>query len=302
MKTNELQNGAYKNLLTQFERHLQVLNYAKTTVEGAINATKDYLSYLEENQIQLIQTATTEIRNYFTFLEKRTNKKTGSGLSNAYLLKYRYGLSLFYEFLQLTQNEKYSNPVFPMIKNVKAIPKVLTKEEIQKLFAVCDESLLGKRNKALLAIYYGCGLRRQEGVYLNVEDIDLEKGSLFIAKSKTHRQRNVPLNSTIQKIVEDYLFNVREKLISKEQAHPAFLVTEQGNRLSKDSVSYLLQKLLTQAKIKTKASPHTLRHSIATHLLQSGMKLESISLFLGHRSLDSTQLYTHLANTNHERI
>jgi len=91
------------------------------------------------------------------------------------------------------------------------------------------------------------------------------------------------------------LFNVREKLIDKADSQNAVLVTERGNRLSAESVVYILKKLLLEAKIQTKASPHTLRHSIATHLLESGMKLESISLFLGHRSLDSTQIYTHLA-------
>ncbi len=296
MKKIELQNGMYKTLIAQFQRHLQTLNYAKDTVTGAITSTKDYLLYLEENRIPLIQTSTKEIFQYFHYLEKRQNKNTGLGLSMAYLQSIKADLSLFYEFLSLTQNEKYHLPTFPVIKIQKSIPKVLTKEEVQKLFQACDESLLGKRNKAMLAIYYGCGLRRQEGTRLNIEDLDLEKGSVFIAKSKTHRQRNVPLNSNIQKIVEDYMFNIREKLIDKEQSETALLVTEQGNRLSKDSVSYILQKLLKDANVKSKASPHTLRHSIATHLLQSGMKLENIALFLGHKSMDSTQIYTHLKN------
>ena len=100
----------------------------------------------------------------------------------------------------------------------------------------------------------------------------------------------------MQTILEDYLFNVREKLIDKSKSEYSVLVTEKGSRLSPESVTYILQKMLTDAKIKTKASPHTLRHSIATHLLQSGMKLESIALFLGHKSLDSTQIYTHLKN------
>lgn len=296
MKKIELQNGTYKMLIAQFQRQLQILNYAKETITGAITSTKDYILYLEENRISLLQTSTKEIVQYFHYLEKRQNKKTGLGLSMAYLQSIRYGLSLFYEFLSLTQTEKYNLPTFPVIKIQKSIPKVLSKEEVQKLFQACDESLLGKRNKALLAIYYGCGLRKQEGTRLNVEDLDLEKGSVFIAKSKTHRQRNVPLNKSIQTIIEDYLFNVREKLIDKEQSETSLLVTEQGNRISKESVSYILQKLLVDAKIKTKASPHTLRHSIATHLLQSGMKLENISLFLGHKSMDSTQIYTHLKN------
>ncbi len=298
MEKTEMQNEAYKILLAQFERHLQRINYAKGTVVSAVNSTKDYLIYLEENQIKLIQTNTKDIKDYFDFLETRTNKNSGLGLSMSYLKKIKTDLSLFYEFLNLTQTENYSQPIFPNIRGIKTVPTVLSKEEIQKLFSICDESLLGKRNKALLSIYYGCGLRRQEGTNLNIEDLDLNKGSVFISKSKTHHQRNVPINKSMLVILEDYLFNVREKLIDKSESQTALLVTEKGNRISKESVSYILQKLLTQAKIKTKASPHTIRHSIATHLLQSGMKLENIALFLGHKSLDSTQVYTHLKNEN----
>jgi integrase/recombinase XerD len=212
----------------------------------------------------------------------------------SYLQKIRSSLVLFYDFLKVSQTIHFEQIVFPEIKKGIYIPTVLSKEGVQTLFNTCDESLLGKRNKALLAIYYGCGLRRQEGTDLNIEDIDLNKGQIFIAKSKTRRQRNVPINKSMLDIVEDYLFNVREKLIDKEDSQNAFLVTEKGNRLAKETVVYILKSLLKEAKITTKASPHTLRHSIATHLLQSGMKLENISLFLGHRSLDSTQIYTHL--------
>lgn len=293
----EMQNRAYQNLLALFERHLQTINYSKETVYSSTNATKDYLLYLETEVIKLQKTDTATIKLYFDYLQTRSNKKTqGLGLSMAYIQKIKGSLILFYEFLSLTQEEKYKVPVFPVIKIQRNMPSVLTKEEIQKLFQVCDESLLGKRNKTLLAMYYGLGLRRKEGTNINVEDIDLDKGSVFISKSKPYKQRNVPLNKSIQTIVEDYLFNVREKLIDKEQAESAFLVTERGKRLSPESVTYILQKLLKDAKIKTRASPHTLRHSIATHLLQSGMKLESIALFLGHKSMDSTQLYTHLIN------
>lgn len=298
MKKTELCTSTYKDLLTQFTAHLQHINYAKGTVKSGVNSAKDYLQYLENKDLNFNKTSTKEIKEYFAFLQERTNKNTGLGLSMSYLQKIKFGLIIFYDFLHLTQEESYPKPSFPLIKKGNFVPKVLTKEEIEKLFKACDESLLGKRNKALLSIYYGCGLRRQEGTALNIEDIDFNKGLVFITKSKTHRQRNVPMSANMQGILEDYLYNVREKLIDKSESQSAVLVTERGNRLSVGSVMYILSKLITEAKITTKASPHTLRHSIATHLLKSGMKLESIALFLGHRSLDSTQIYTHLSNNN----
>lgn len=305
MKKTELCNSTYKDLLAQFTAHLQSVNYAKGTVKSGVNSAKDYLLYLENRDLNFNTASTKEIQEYFDFLQERTNKNTGLGLSMSYLQKIKFGLILFYDFLHLTQevyteqgrSENYPKPIFPQIKKGNFVPKVLTKEEIEKLFKACDQTLLGKRNKALLSIYYGCGLRRQEGTALNIEDIDFNKGLIFITKSKTHRQRNVPMSANMQGILEDYLYNVREKLIDKSESQSAVLVTERGNRLSVESVMYILSKLLVEAKITTKASPHTLRHSIATHLLKSGMKLESIALFLGHRSLDSTQIYTHLSKS-----
>jgi integrase/recombinase XerD len=298
MKKKEAYAGAYKEIFAQFEMNLTTVNYSKETVYGTIHNVRDYLDYLKDKQIELIETSTKEVNDYFKFLEKRINKNTGLGLSMSYLQKIRSSLVMFYDFLQISQEESYLRPIFPEIKKGIYVPTVLSKEEIQRMFLSCDESLLGKRNKALLAIYYGCGLRRQEGTDLNIEDVDLNKGQVFIAKSKTRRQRNVPINTKMQLILEDYLFNAREKLIDKADSQNAVLITERGKRLAKETVVYILKKILKDAKITTKASPHTIRHSIATHLLQSGMKLENISLFLGHRSLDSTQIYTHLSNNN----
>ena len=298
MKKKETYKGAYKDLLAQFESNLLTLNYAKTTVKSDVLNVRNYLEYLQENGIDLRKTSTEQVKQYFDFLLTRQGITTGVGLATSYLQKIKTALKSFYLFLSLTQKNNYSQPVFPTIKSGEYIPPVLTKEEIQKLFKACDETLLGKRNRALLALYYGLGLRRKEGVRLNTEDIDVNKGLVFIVKSKTYQQRLVPMSTNIQVIVEDYLYNVREKLIDLKDSEQAFLVTSRGSRLSSGSVDYLLRKLLLDAKIKTKASPHTLRHSIATHLLQTGMKLESISLFLGHKSLDSTQIYTHLQSLN----
>lgn len=297
MRKKETYRGAYKDLLAQFESNLLTLNYAKTTVKSDVLNVRRYLEYLQENGIDLRKTSTQQVKQYFDFLLTRQGITTGVGLSTSYLQKIKTALKSFYSFLSLTQKRNYSQPVFPTIKSAEYIPQVLTKEEIQKLFKACDETLLGKRNRALLALYYGLGLRRKEGVRLNTEDIDVNKGLVFIVKSKTYQQRLVPMSTNIQAIVEDYLYNVREKLIDLKDSEQAFLVTSRGSRLSSGSVDYVLRKLLLDAKIKTKASPHTLRHSIATHLLQTGMKLESISLFLGHKSLDSTQIYTHLSKS-----
>ena len=302
MKKLELHSGANKNLLAQFSRHLQILNYSKETVYNANNGVKEYLFYAEKNGVNFEQTTT--LIPYFNYLQKRSNQKTDGGLSLASLHKHRSILKLFYDFLLHTKSVQ--TPFFPTLQKPKSSASFLSLTEVGKLFDTCDGSLLGRRNKAVLALYYGLGLRRKEGVDLKVEELDFSKEEVLILKSKTGYQRKVPMSDHVKCILEDYVFNVREKLVPSDKSTSALLVTQRGKALSSPSVAYILKKIHTESNIKAHASLHTLRHSIATHLLQSGMKLESIALFLGHRSLDSTQIYTHLSATKkteqHENI
>ncbi len=290
MKKLELRTSAYKAILAQFSRNLQQINYAKDTVYNATNSVKEYLCYAELYQLDIATTR--ELNTYFDYLQQRTNQKLDGSLSIAYLHKHRSMLKLFYQFLARTQNVQL--PVFPVLEKPKSSPKVLSVQQVKALFKACDESLLGIRNKAVLAVYYGLGLRRKEGVQLMIEDLDFDREEVLITQSKTNRQRIVPMSEHVKAILEEYMFNVREKLVPENKTTAAVLVTDKGKPLSSESVSYIIRTLIAKAKITTPASTHTLRHSIATHLLESGMKLENIALFLGHKSLDSTQIYTHI--------
>lgn len=293
MKKLDLRHNEYKVLLAQFTKHLTTLNYSKETVYNAENYTKEYLVYLQEHQLELSKVK--ELTTYFDYLQTRSNQKTTGALSLNSLHKHRSTLKLFYDFLH---HIKSFHPVsFPLLAKPKTYPKVLNLKDVQQLFNACDDTLLGKRNKAVLALYYGLGLRKKEGVMLGVTEVDFIKEEVFIAQSKTSYQRIVPMSEHVKAILEDYVFNVREKLVPKDKSTTTLLVTELGKPLHGETAVYILKKLLREAKIKKQASLHTLRHSIATHLLESGMKLENIALFLGHRSLDSTQIYTHLTGS-----
>ncbi len=294
MKQLTLHSPEHRQLLVAFKIHLQTLNYSKDTVFNTLRATKEYLAFIESKNMNLPEI--TDTNDFFDHLQVRTNITTGAGLSVAYLHKYRTALKLFYSYLSIVV--KIPIPEFPTLQRAKSQPGVLTISEIERLFKTCDSTLLGKRNKALLALYYGLGLRRKEGVSVAVEHIDFQRDELLVAKSKTQKQRIVPMSDHVKEILEDYVFNVREKLIAADKSTDLLMVTQRGVPLSTASASYLVKKCLQEAKIKTPAGIHTLRHSIATHLLQSGMSLENIALFLGHTSLDSTQIYTHITNKN----
>lgn len=298
MKPIDLQNSANKQLLAQFSTHLQTLNYSNGTVCSASSGVKEYLHYQEKNDVDFFENP--QLANYFDYLQKRPNYRRDGGLSLAYLHKNLDAIKRFYHFLFLTRNVVI--PAFPLLEKAKNQPKSLSVKQVEQLFKTCGNTLLGKRDKAILALYYGLGLRRKEGVQLKIEDLNFDKEEVFISQSKTHSQRIVPMSEHVKQILEDYVFNVREKLVPSDKNTASVLVTETGKAMSVGTVSYVVGKLVEKSKIKTLASSHTLRHSIATHLLQSGMSLEDIALFLGHKSLDSTQIYTHLNHENHENI
>jgi site-specific recombinase XerD len=149
----------------------------------------------------------------------------------------------------------------------------------------------------MLALYYGCGLRKNEGVNINVGDLLLEKDVVYVRKGKGHKERYVPLAGGNKTDLENYIHYGRPR--AGEKREDALLLNIGGKRLSGQAAYNRLQQLRTAASIKKPAGLHTLRHSIASHLLHSGMRLEQIQRFLGHSSLESTQIYTHL---KHEQL
>ena len=149
----------------------------------------------------------------------------------------------------------------------------------------------------MLSIYYGCGLRRSEGVNLDVKDVLLKEKLVFVRSGKGNRERYVPMGASVREDLENYIYGTREKLLScKENNESALFVSIKAKRLCGGQLLGCIHKLTQTARIQKSVGLHTLRHSIATHLLQSGMTLEEVSRFLGHSSLESTQIYTHIAN------
>jgi integrase/recombinase XerD len=165
--------------------------------------------------------------------------------------------------------------------------------------------VLGLRDKVMLDIFYACALRRNESVHLDVSDIDFKGKLIYVRKGKNYKERYVPANETILQHIRDYLDHGRPFLQKKDKT-PALFISDKGYRTQGQSLLIRLLKLARLARIgkRTCLSGRqvglpTLRHSIATHLLQSGMKLHHIARFLGHDSLESTQIYTHIV---HEKL
>lgn len=179
----------------------------------------------------------------------------------------------------------------------KEIPErdILTQDEIKAVYNAADETILGLRDRAILSIYYGCGLRSKEGQYLELSDIILDRKLVYVRKGKQYRERYVPF---VQQQMTDFKLYLKEcrPELTTENTKNWFLLNNKGNQTSPSFLLKRIKSLIEAAGIQKDIGLHTLRHSIATHLLQSGMKIESISQFLGHKNIDSTQRYTHLAN------
>jgi integrase/recombinase XerC len=180
-------------------------------------------------------------------------------------------------------------------KQDKRLPKFLSVEDIDRLLANPDtNTLLGARDRAMLETLYSTGIRVSELVSLNVEDVDLSTNSVRI-RGKGRKHRIIPISPGSVQAIIHFLDMRRNDVRSQQFDQEALFINKHGQRLSTRSVRRKLDKYLLEAGLDLSISPHTLRHSFATHMLQRGADLRSVQEMLGHQSLSTTQIYTHLS-------
>ncbi|MDY0278301.1 MAG: tyrosine recombinase, partial [Acholeplasma sp.] len=177
----------------------------------------------------------------------------------------------------------------------KKLPKVLSVEEVTKLFETIDTNTdLGIRNMALFELIYGSGLRVSELVEIKLKDLHISDSYISII-GKGDKERIVPISDIAVKSVKEYILKSREKLL-KNKTSPYLFVNNTGEKLSRQGFFKLLKTIALKANIDNDISPHTLRHSFATHLLENGMDLRTLQTLLGHEDISTTQIYTHINN------
>ncbi len=282
-------------LIESFENWLTTLGYAESTVYTSKRHVNDFFFYLRENEIKSLEKVNAEvIEAYHKHLQTRRNKKQTGSLSENYIISNINALKRLSKYLQETEKGKLAIEI-KCKGNQSHQKSILTKEEIKSLYKACNNSILGIRDRAILSIYYGCGLRRSEGINLNLSDILLKEKLIHVRHGKGYKERYVPINGAIKEDLENYIYVARNQIQSfKSEKQEALFLSMRSKRLSGNALLLRIHKLAKTAKLQKEVGVHSLRHSIATHLLQSGMKLEEVSQFLGHSSLESTQIYTHL--------
>ncbi|MDR3711313.1 MAG: tyrosine-type recombinase/integrase [Puia sp.] len=312
MKQLPLYCPHYVQSVKGFREWLDILGYAPSTVYSLPNAIREFLHYLEREAYFLLEDISAPvIQEYYAYLTTRPNITRGGGLSNVYLNKHQQTIKKFAQYLRQVKKLPIAGITLQGEDPEESSIAVLSVAEIHQLLAATEllpvvrkkaqdpafYEALQHRDRVMISIFYGCGLRRNEGVYLDTGDINFDRGLLHVRKGKNYTERIIPISRKNLQYLQIYLYDARPFLL-KQTKQEAFFISAKGRRMQGQSLLLRLKYLveLTDSPLlqQKRVGLHTLRHSIATHLLAAGMQLERIKDFLGHRSLESTQIYTHL--------
>ena len=260
---------------------------SKNTYDSYSFDLECFKDYFKNKEIDNIKEE--DIIKYLEYL--RVNKKLNSRSIERHLTTLR-GL-----FKYLVKMEEINLDIMKNIDNWKIgkhLPTTLTVDEVEKLMDIKLDSPFNYRTKAMLEIMYGSGLRVSELVNLTLNDIDLYNDTILI-HGKGSKERIVPLGDYAKDYLVKYL-NVRNSLIKRKNGDPEKLfLNNHGKAITRNGFNFLLKELLKEKKIEKKVSPHTLRHSFATHMLDNGADLRSIQELLGHSDIVTTRIYTHIS-------
>jgi len=288
---------AYRNYYVQFMNYLHAVGYSLSSRKTFSTGIKEFLYWLEKQKITTIHAvAESDIETFYAYLQERPSLIGGGALSESRITLHMYTLKLFFQHLQDMQQLDL-NPMCNLnytcdYKRIRA--NLLSVADIESLYEVCSTS----KQRAILGILYGCGLRKQEAVNLNASDIYFKSGLLYVREGKGGRKRTIPLSKTVLNDLKDYYFHERPGEIKRRSiAIESFMLNQYGTRMQGDSYSRAIKNLVHKAKLDALITPHHFRHAIATHLIESGMKLEHVKDFLGHKSIETTQTYTHITTT-----
>ena len=283
--------------MQKFKRFLQIeKGLSPNSVYAYTYDLKKFNEFLLSRNRDVMSATQDDIRNFLKF------EKTKKHNSSRTLARSLAAIRQFYNFIS-DSNGSLENPTnkieTPQIK--KSLPDFLTIKEISKLnSSISENDLYELRDKAIFELLYSCGLRISEAVELVFSDIDL-KNRFIKVKGKGGRERLVPMSDESIRIVKKYLKDSRPFIIRNRTSEYLF-ISKKGSMLNRKSAWRLLKGYVVRANIEKNITPHTLRHSFATHLIENGADLKSVQELLGHMDISTTQVYTHLASKQLKEI
>jgi len=252
---------------------------------------EEYLSDALGHRPKISELSTLQLRGYVAALHE-------SGYARTSISRRLASLRSFFRFAQ-REGLVQGNPAKPLRnpRRERKLPHFLTTQQIAMLLAAPSSTMLGVRDRAILETMYSAGLRVSELVGLNEGDLQLEEGVVRV-RGKGRRERMAPLGSYAMKALRVWLRRRTLADSERQGAMAPVFVNKFGRRLTTRSVARMLEKYLAQTGLDGRTSPHTLRHSFATHLLDNGADIRSVQELLGHKSLVTTHIYTHLSTAN----
>lgn len=255
------------------------------------------MAFLEEHEISAspISISEEEIQQFIYEVAKEMNARSQSRIIS--------GLKSFFNFL-VFEEYRTRNPL-ELIESPKIgrkLPDTLSTEEIDTLVAAIDLGKPeGERNRAILETLYGCGLRVSELIGLKLSDLYFEEGFIKVT-GKGNKQRFVPISPQTIKFIDLYSSHVRVHVPAKKEYEDTLFLNRRGAQLSRAMIFTLIRQLADKAGIDKKVSPHTFRHSFATHLLENGADLRAIQQMLGHESITTTEIYMHVDRSHLKQV
>lgn len=291
-----------KEIRFALEDYLHFLQVERQLAENTIASYKrdltEYLNFLTEHQIEAVDAITR--REILFYLQKMRE----AGKSTRTISRYISSIRSFHQFL-LREKVSGDDPTvhLEMPKVEQRLPNVLSMNEVDRLIEAPNrQELQGKRDYALLEILYGTGMRVSELIELDLEDIHLTMGFVRVF-GKGGKERIIPLGNKAIESCTDYINTARLKFVEKNAANEnALFVNMRGGRLTRQGCWKILKGYALQVNLKQHLTPHILRHSFATHLIENGADLRAVQEMLGHSDISTTQIYTHVSRSRLKEV
>jgi len=280
----------WETYIKNFQSFLRIeRGLSKNTIDNYTFDIEKIVLYLSVNQINVSPVAISEevIQQFIYDISKTVNPRSQARIIS--------GLRSFFSYM-IFEDYRNDNPMelVEIPKIGRKLPDTLSTDEIDKIIGAIDlSSNEGERNRAMLEILYGCGLRVSELVSLKISDLFFEEGFIKV-KGKGDKQRFVPIGNLTQKYIDMYKTSIRSHLSIQKGHEDTLFLNRRGKQLTRAMIFTIIKDLAVKINLKKTISPHTFRHSFATHLLENGADLRSIQLMLGHESITTTEIYVHL--------
>tara|TARA_B110000902_G_scaffold173426_1_gene197042 strand:- start:128 stop:1024 length:897 start_codon:yes stop_codon:yes gene_type:complete len=288
----------WKEALNDFSLYLKIeRGMSKHTVQNYTLDVQKLIMYLERHKMALgpLQITSLQIQEFIYEIAKEMNPRTQSRLIS--------GLRSFFDYL-IFENYLKSNPLerIEAPKIGRKLPDTLSVGEIDLIVRAIDLSESnGERNRAIIETLYSCGLRVSELTALKISDLFFEEGFIKVT-GKGDKQRFVPIGPLTQKYINLYKDQVRISMKIEAAFNDTLFLNRRGKQLSRAMIFTIVKTLGEKAEIQKKISPHTFRHSFATHLLENGADLRAIQMMLGHESITTTEIYMHVDKSHLKEV